>query len=482
MLDGKIHLLGGRDVRSVEWHEIYDPATDKYTFLAGMRGSTGTQPFVGQRDHMGVAVVDGKIHAIAGRMDSYDFNTSLNAVYDPKTDGWSFRAPLPTRAADQVACTSKARSSCSAVKRRAECSARMKFTIRRPTPGKPARRCRSLATACMVRPALSSATWCMCQAAGPSRAAVCKAPITTHSCLNKLPPSDLPVPTIFLTHTPDMLANYYGARALAALRALAPVRVNETRAVLDAATLGRRQRAARSSCRTGRPRRLPSSSHRCRTSSRSSAWRSTSATSTFTPASAHGVLVTHATPGFVASVAEMAVGYMIDCARHITAATIDYRAGHAPEARMGRQLKGATLGIIGYGAIGEYLAQLGLAFGMAVLITDPKKTVATEQITQVPLPDLLARSDYVVCLAVATEETENLMDADAFARMRKDAFFLNLSRGNLVDENALAAALDARRNRRCRHGRWPRAGPEAIAGACRPCGRDRNAAYGGPDP
>jgi N-acetylneuraminic acid mutarotase len=61
-----------------------------------MRGSTGTQPFVGQRDHMGVAVVDGKIHAIAGRMDSYDFNTGLNAVYDPKADAWTFRAPLPT--------------------------------------------------------------------------------------------------------------------------------------------------------------------------------------------------------------------------------------------------------------------------------------------------------------------------------------------------------------------------------------------------
>jgi N-acetylneuraminic acid mutarotase len=96
VLDGKVHLLGGRDVRSVEWHEVYDPATDKYAFLGGMRGSTGTQPFVGQRDHMGVAVVDGKIHAIGGRMDSYDFNTGLNAVYDPKTDGWSFRAPLPT--------------------------------------------------------------------------------------------------------------------------------------------------------------------------------------------------------------------------------------------------------------------------------------------------------------------------------------------------------------------------------------------------
>ena len=60
VLDGKIHLLGGRDVRSVEWHEVYDPETNKYSDRAGMRGSTGTQPFVGQRDHMGVAVVDGK--------------------------------------------------------------------------------------------------------------------------------------------------------------------------------------------------------------------------------------------------------------------------------------------------------------------------------------------------------------------------------------------------------------------------------------
>jgi hypothetical protein len=96
VLDQKIHLLGGRDVRSVEWHEVYDPQRNKYQILGGMRGSTGTQPFVGQRDHMGVAVVEGKIHAIAGRMDSYDFNTGLHAVYDPGTDSWSFRAPLPT--------------------------------------------------------------------------------------------------------------------------------------------------------------------------------------------------------------------------------------------------------------------------------------------------------------------------------------------------------------------------------------------------
>jgi D-3-phosphoglycerate dehydrogenase len=61
------------------------------------------------------------------------------------------------------------------------------------------------------------------------------------------------------------------------------------------------------------------------------------------------------------------------------------------------------------------------------------------------LTTLLAQSDFVVCLAVATEETENLMNEAAFARMKPDAFFINLSRGNLVDEAALARALDMRR-------------------------------------
>lgn len=91
----KIHLLGGRDVRSVEWHEIYDPKTDSYHDVAPMMGTTKTQPFAGQRDHMGVVLVDGKIHAIGGRMDSYDFNTGMHGVYDPEEDKWSFRAPLP---------------------------------------------------------------------------------------------------------------------------------------------------------------------------------------------------------------------------------------------------------------------------------------------------------------------------------------------------------------------------------------------------
>ena len=56
---------------------------------------------------------------------------------------------------------------------------------------------------------------------------------------------------------------------------------------------------------------------------------------------------------------------------------------------------------------------------------------------------MLAQSDFVVCLAVATAETENLMNEAAFARMKRGAFFLNPSRGNLVDEAALRAALDS---------------------------------------
>jgi D-3-phosphoglycerate dehydrogenase len=251
------------------------------------------------------------------------------------------------------------------------------------------------------------------------------------------------VPTVFLTHTPDMLANYYGPRALARLRALATVKLNETGAVLDTETLARVAKGCEivvSDRQTAGPAALfplmPDLVAFLRVA--------VDIRNIDVPAaSAHGVLVTHATPGFVASVAEMAVGYMVDCARHITAATMQYRAGHEAEPRMGRQLRGTTLGIIGYGAIGEDLAQLGLALGMTVLVSDPKKTVTAQALEQVPMSDLLARAHFVVCLAVATEETENLMNADAFARMRKDAFFLNLSRGNLVDERALAAALDA---------------------------------------
>jgi D-3-phosphoglycerate dehydrogenase len=252
------------------------------------------------------------------------------------------------------------------------------------------------------------------------------------------------MPTVFLTHTPDMLANYYGARALAALESHATVKLNETGGVLDAKALAEAARGCEiivSDRQTAGPAELfPLLPDLVAFLRVAIDIRNIDVAA----ASAHGVLVTHATAGFIASVAEMAVGMMIDCGRFITRSAIEYRAGQEAEPRMGRQLKGATLGIMGYGAIGEYLGQLGIALGMTVLVSDPFKTIAAPGLRQVELPDLLSQSDYVVCLVVANEKTENLMNAAAFARMKRSAFFVNLSRGNLVDEKALEAALDAK--------------------------------------
>jgi D-3-phosphoglycerate dehydrogenase len=82
---------------------------------------------------------------------------------------------------------------------------------------------------------------------------------------------------------------------------------------------------------------------------------------------------------------------------------------------------------------------------MRVMVSDPHVRVGDPNFTQTDLPTLLTRADFVICLALATAETENLMNAASFARMKKDAYFINASRGNLVDEAALEAALNERR-------------------------------------
>ena len=155
-------------------------------------------------------------------------------------------------------------------------------------------------------------------------------------------------------------------------------------------------------------------------------------------ASAAGVLVTRASPGFVSSVCELIVGLAIDLGRGVSDAVAAHRAGVRPPVRMGRQIAGSVVGIIGFGAIGRELARIMQALGATVLVADPY----VSDVQTIELPVLLERSDLVVCLAVATAATANLMDAAAFARMRRGALFINASRGELVDEAALADALD----------------------------------------
>ncbi|HEX3498743.1 MAG TPA: NAD(P)-dependent oxidoreductase [Stellaceae bacterium] len=251
--------------------------------------------------------------------------------------------------------------------------------------------------------------------------------------------------SILLTHTPDMRESYYGDKAIAGLTALAPVRFHESATPLAGASL---IAAARGSKIIVSDRQTPGEAAifaalpdlvafvRCAVDIRNVA---------VAAASEAGVLVTHASPGFVASVAELVLGHMVDLGRHITPAATTYHGGGMPVARRGVQLRGSTLGILGYGAIGRYLADLGVALGMGVLVADPYAKVEKPGIAQTSMEDLLARADFVVCLVVANDETENLMNDAAFARMKPNSYFINVARGNLVDEAALARALDGKR-------------------------------------
>jgi len=246
---------------------------------------------------------------------------------------------------------------------------------------------------------------------------------------------------VLLTHTPQARVQYYGERSLSGLQAIADVKLYQGDAALDAfgliAVAGDVDIIVADRLTAGPSEifpRLPKlrAFVRCAVDIRNI---------DVDAASKAGVLVTQAGPGFVQSVAELALGFMVDLSRGVSRATADYHTGRKPKVIMGRQLAGSRLGIIGYGSIGRYLAGIAKVLGMEVLVADPFATVNEPDIAHVLLDDLLARADFVVCLAVANEKTENLIGQAALARMAPHAFFINLSRGNLVDEAALTAAL-----------------------------------------
>src|SRR4051794_8515938 len=246
---------------------------------------------------------------------------------------------------------------------------------------------------------------------------------------------------VLLTHTPQARAQYYGERSLNGLQAIADVKLHQSDNALDAfgliAAAGDTDIIVADRLTAGPSEifpRLPKlrAFVRCAVDIRNVEVEA---------ASTAGVLVTQAGPGFVQSVAELALGFMVDLARGVSRASADYHAGRKPDIIMGRQLSGSRIGIVGYGSIGRYLAGIARALGMEVLVADPFATANEPDIAHVTLDDLLGCSDFVVCLALANEKTEDLIGQAALARMQPHAFFVNLSRGNLVDEAALAAAL-----------------------------------------
>ncbi|WP_157928910.1 NAD(P)-dependent oxidoreductase [Pararhizobium haloflavum] len=158
-------------------------------------------------------------------------------------------------------------------------------------------------------------------------------------------------------------------------------------------------------------------------------------------ASRHGIVVTRTNPGYVASTAELILAHMLNVARDIPDHVAAYRAGSQRAPSHGRELSGATAGLIGFGRIAKHLARILDVIGMRVLAYDPFATPAAPA-TAASLDDLLAGSDFIVPTLSATPQTRNLIDAKAFAKIRKGAFLINASRGDVIDEKALLDALD----------------------------------------
>ena len=171
-----------------------------------------------------------------------------------------------------------------------------------------------------------------------------------------------------------------------------------------------------------------------------------------------------------ASIAEYAIAALLALA-HRVPRMVEWRrtGGWPPDLErwplfVPSEIRGATLGIIGYGSIGRELARIAkTAFGMTVLACKRDPTQRTDDGYALPgtgdpegrfpdawfapekLPDLLARADAVVMAAPLTRATEGMMGAREFAAMKPSAYFINVGRGATVDEAALARALAERR-------------------------------------
>ncbi len=248
--------------------------------------------------------------------------------------------------------------------------------------------------------------------------------------------------TAFLTHNPEDLQAYYG-RALPELRAIADVVFNpldrdlSTPELVAAAKdcdviIAHRSTPGEAALFAALPGLL--GFLRCAVDI---------STIDVPAASAAGVLVGQADKSFVASTAELALALMLDLARNVSESTIGYRGDAQPPQRPGLQLRGRTAGIIGYGAIGSYLADLLRGVGMTIVVYDPNADATGDGLEQTTLHELLSRCDFVLPLAPAAADTENLIDAQALAAMRPGAMLVNVSRGELIDEVAVAAALDS---------------------------------------
>jgi phosphoglycerate dehydrogenase-like enzyme len=156
-------------------------------------------------------------------------------------------------------------------------------------------------------------------------------------------------------------------------------------------------------------------------------------------ATAAGVVVAN-TPGTTTeAVADYAFCLMLAAARRVVEGEAAVRAATWPELT-GPLVHGKTLGLVGYGQIGQAVARRASGFAMRVLAYDPYQT-AVSGAELVGLDELLAQSDFISLHAAVTPETRGMINAAALARMKPSAYLINTGRGALIDDAALLAAL-----------------------------------------
>jgi glyoxylate reductase len=171
---------------------------------------------------------------------------------------------------------------------------------------------------------------------------------------------------------------------------------------------------------------------------------------------ARGIALGH-TPGvLVETTADTAFALLLAAARRIPEADRYVRDGRwtadnpwSPDFFVGKDVSGATLGLLGLGAIGRAVARRGLAFGMQVLAWN-RSPRQVDGVATTELEDLLARADFISVHLALAPETRGLLDARRIALIKRDAVLVNTARGGIVDEDALALAL--REGRLCAAG------------------------------
>jgi glyoxylate reductase len=167
-----------------------------------------------------------------------------------------------------------------------------------------------------------------------------------------------------------------------------------------------------------------------------------------------GILVAH-TPGVLTdATADLAFGLLMATARRIVEGDRYVRAGKwktwGPETLLGADVSGATLGIIGWGAIGQATARRGSGFGMKILYLKPRAKTRRNGIsppapkaTAVTFSRLLEKSDFVSLHIPLTPQTRHMIGAREFAQMKSGAILINTARGPVIDQKALTAALES---------------------------------------